>query len=647
MLLQHHERRVADFIGKKKSSGIDVAVKKTTAVFLAEDHPLDVDAVIFAPGEAVYGDFTKVNNKLMDMEVPFIPVYFSGLNYLCGPFVFPWQTPCLECSFTHHIAALNRSGGAMIAMPDLLDLPLSRKSQEVNETVLGYITEMIFDDLKKVNDDKANFTFYRKEMIFGNEIGSRPREKRYHANSDCACCHGMNRTFIRYHGKLEIPELSDPFDGEKIQYHVGGLRSKTEAETRAIISRAVNELGLDIKIRLVEENIFSSVLPVYDSQLSTTHKNSTSLFLAGGTSHGKGLNKNQAYFSAAFELFERLSSRYYGTDVIIRATPKEVERYRIDLTKITSLIGNIDSVYDRYDEHGEIDWTWGKSLISGEAKLIPASTVFLCNTVFKGNFVPNGSSGLSAGAALKDAVLQGLFEVIEHDAWMIGQANTVKLPVIDENTIQNPEVRAVINKIKNMGFNIIMRDYTTDLGIPVVRTWISDERNYTKYAFNGFGCSVDAELAIERSVTEAVQGFLPAEPEEPSDYGKINMVNSIHSRDSFFGMYYFHDKDIRPGGVIKSVQDLPSRMFNHVDEALQYVVNQLKVKLPDCDVLFVDLTRKEFGIPAVKVIVTGDIQRLSEPLVTVSKRLFDFPVHMGYGKNPSEYKDLYLGPYQH
>ena len=55
---------------------------------------------------------------------------------------------------------------------------------------------------------------------------------------------------------------------------------------------------------------------------------------------------------------------------------------------------------------------------------------------FKGDYVPVGSSGLSAGAALEDAILQGLFEVIEHDAWCIGQSNKTKLPIIDYSTVK-------------------------------------------------------------------------------------------------------------------------------------------------------------------------------------------------------------------
>ena len=119
------------------------------------------------------------------------------------------------------------------------------------------------------------------------------------------------------------------------------------------------------------------------------------------------------------------------------------------------------------------------------------------------------------------------------------------------------------------------------------------------------------------------------------------------SRDSLFGMYYFQKKDIEGEAIYKSITDLPSERVSSVDMALEVALKKLRNAMPDCDVLFVDLTRQEFGVPAVKVIVTGDIQRLSEPLVTVSKRLYEFPEKMAYTNKRFSYKELYLGPYQH
>ena len=119
----------------------------------------------------------------------------------------------------------------------------------------------------------------------------------------------MNKLFSVYNGTIDVPNIPSPYTEDAIRYNVGGLRSKGESETRDLISKAINDIGLNIEIKLVENNIFHEVLPVYDSSLKTTQKNKTPYFLDGGKSHGKGLNTTQAYFSAAFELFERLSSQ--------------------------------------------------------------------------------------------------------------------------------------------------------------------------------------------------------------------------------------------------------------------------------------------------------------------------------------------------
>lgn len=640
--------RIFDHITSLKPDSIQITSSISTQELLNGAKLDGVDAVIFAPAHGTYKTFFDVNRRLMDAEVPFIPIYYTGESFSCGPFVFPWKTPCLECVATHHVSALNRSCTEQISIQEIEDIFLSVDADtECRKKQLEFLIELLLKDVSNVTKPSASFIFHKKELHFNRNIELGYIEKKYHPITDCTCCHGMNKAFSVFSGEITPPELPLPSAEKKIQYHVGGLRSKTEAETKALIESAINRIGADISISLVEDNIFHSVLPVYDSKLHTSHKNQTPYFLDVGVSHGKGITRQQAYFSAAFELFERMSARYYGTIPMIRATPNDVADHAIDLKCITSQVSNVRTVYDDLDLNAPVDWVWGKSLITGKARLIPASHVFLTGAAFQGNFVPNGSSGLSAGAALSDAVLQGLFEVIEHDAWMIGQANTIALPRIDVTTAKRQSTGQIIEKIKELGFEIYARNYTTDIGIPVIRTWICDPSNYAKYAFNGFGCSVDAEIALERSITEAVQGFLPDKPAEPYEYGKIHMVDSISSRDSLFSMYYFRKKDMASEAETVAMKDLPSIPVGSVEDALHQVLLRLQAAIPGCDVLFVDLTRKEFGVPAVKVMVTGDIQRLSEPLLTVSRRLYAFPKKMGYADSVLDYKDLYLGPYQH
>ena len=80
---------------------------------------------------------------------------------------------------------------------------------------------------------------------------------------------------------------------------------------------------------------------------------------------------------------------------------------------------------------------------------------------------------------------------------------------------------------------------------------------------------------------------------------------------------------------------------------MEEVLLRIRKAVPNCDVVFVNLTREAFGIPAVRVIITGDIQRLSMPLVTVSKRMYEFQRKMGYSEKVPAYEELYMGNYPH
>lgn len=84
-----------------------------------------------------------------------------------------------------------------------------------------------------------------------------------------------------------------------------------------------------------------------------------------------------------------------------------------------------------------------------------------------------------------------------------------------------------------------------------------------------------------------------------------------------------------------------------VDDAIREAINLIQLKLPGADILYVDLTKDGINIPATRVIITGDIQRLNIPPVSVSPRTLNFCINMGYANKPAEYQELYLGDYPH
>lgn len=630
----------------KKTERIDHA---SAAHFL--DSPIfDSDVAVIVADGLNYGQMLDINKLFVDKNKPYLLTYFDGNSFVAGPFVFPWRTPCLECHLTHHLKNVHRRELNKMDFNFIGKLSVSGSSDaSFNNYAAECVIDLLWEDVRRVSYDNADFLFCLSSRIFDGKTGQQIMKRDYAPEIDCSTCHGMNRNFHIYNGNMQICKgLDIIFPKKAVKYKVGGLRSVSEEETEKKVKFFLESLNLNIEVKRLEENIFNNILPVYDSKLNTTHKNSTPYFFKEQKSHGKGLTERQAFFSAVFELVERLSSRYYGEIPIIRGKISEVKDHMVDIKSITRQIDNISERCEDYISDEQIvDWVWGQSLLSGKMKLIPASDVFLTNVQFRGDFVYNGSSGLSAGSTLTDAILQGLFEVVEHDSWMIGQANNVPLPIIEYGNSLKDELLSVIRKLKSNGWNIISRDYTTDIGIPVIRTWLVNQKDYSSYAFNGFGCSLDPEIALERSVTEAIQSYIPPMLEDKDRYGKPDHTGLIKARNALFNLSYFQWKDINPTGAKKDLSEFPKYDFSTVSEILTFAMEKIKKAIPDSDILFVDLSREAFQIPAVKVIITGDIQRLCEPLLSVSDRIYSFQKSMGYSNEVPRYEDFYLGSCPH
>ena len=404
--------------------------------------------------------------------------------------------------------------------------------------------------------------------------------------------------------------------------------------------------GLKISIERMSNSPLQNILPCFQAVLNVSRNNKTPYSFTNVVSRGKGLNENQAYLSAAFELAERASAQSNGEIPIIEATYPEVFDQAIDINSLMNSIKNTNTGYTKLFSNTSLDWVWATSIVTGEKKLVPAFMVFMGNTKFKGQFMGGGSSGLAAGVSLEDAILQALLEVVEHDAWMIGQANQVRLPVVDIMTSENEELKDRIRSINSFGYRVMCRDYSNDIGIPVFRSWIVNPSNHSHYAVNGFGASLSAEIALERSITEAALTSMYS-TERVVRFGVPSAVGLANSIDSLYGLSHFQWKDIVEEKPSVSILDKPTYCPSSVKNAIDSVVNLIRTRIPDCDILVVDLTKDVLEIPVIRVIVSGDIQRLNHPLISMSQRLFDFEKTMGYSDKEPEVVDLYLGSYPH
>ena len=99
---------------------------------------------------------------------------------------------------------------------------------------------------------------------------------------------------------------------------------------------------------------------------------------------------------------------------------------------------------------------------------------------------------LASGNTIEEAVFHALTEIVERDAWSIAKYNrNYGEPVAIEVTPENRFLIDIVRKFEEAGLEIIARDITSDVGIPVVAAFSKDLRHGDTLPSEGFGAQAE------------------------------------------------------------------------------------------------------------------------------------------------------------
>lgn len=226
-------------------------------------------------------------------------------------------------------------------------------------------------------------------------------------------------------------------------------------------------------------------------------------------STGKGSTLVAAQVSGAMEAIEMYHAEYAPMEVV----EASLEQLRSGQTPTI----DVDRVPLVRHQHIQADkpykWTPALEVLSGEDKLVPFSSVHLrpiIGTVStSASPFQRSSNGLASGNLWIEAVLSGLYEVIERDAYAVARAR----PGFwgrDDNLVNTralglPEVSALIERCDDAGILVMVHDMTSDVGIPAFTARMFDLANPGSGTAVGYGCHLETEVALVRAITEAAQ----------------------------------------------------------------------------------------------------------------------------------------------
>jgi YcaO-like protein with predicted kinase domain len=320
-------------------------------------------------------------------------------------------------------------------------------------------------------------------------------------------------------------------------------------------------------------------------------------------SQGKGVDLAMAHASGLMEAAELYHAE--TITVPLRLATYEELRYQNKVVEVDELPWTSDS---RFHPNLRLLWCEGRDLLNGEDVFVPYEMVHTNYTTP----LPDGhgcftatSNGLASGNAIIEAVSHGVCEVIERDAttlWKCRHEERFDKNRLDLASVDDVLCQEVLRRLQRAGLSVAVWDITSDIEIAAFACLIvplDDSAIWHSAVAAGYGCHPAREVALLRALTEAAQA-------------RLTMISGL--RDDFGAEAY--EQLLNPD-VVRAVRNrisasVPTRHFDDVptwngDTLENDVERELECirKAGIRRVVVVDLTKPEFGLPVVRVIVPG------------------------------------------
>jgi ribosomal protein S12 methylthiotransferase accessory factor len=305
-------------------------------------------------------------------------------------------------------------------------------------------------------------------------------------------------------------------------------------------------------------------------------------------SQGKGVTPDLARLSAMLESVEIWHAEQPLPAGIVAAPREVADRLTYDVYALPRSEPSL--LHDGLP----LEWAQARSLADGAQTLVPAALVGLSlqrRTGWQAPAFLASTNGLASGNTHVEAVLHGLYEVIERDATTAAITGGPVGVRVDPRTLGSAVADELCTLIDRAGVTAEVRLLDSPTGLPCFLSWLACD-DYPAAMF-GFGCHLRPEIALTRALTEAAQtrlGYIAGARDDQHD--DIDDAGTRRRPD--------------PTGPAADLADLlpaPAGHGNLVDD-LAEVVERTTAAFGQPP-LVADLTHPEIGVPVVKVVAPG------------------------------------------
>lgn len=315
---------------------------------------------------------------------------------------------------------------------------------------------------------------------------------------------------------------------------------------------------------------------------------------------GKGLTLEAARVSGVMEAIEA----FHAEELAPTSAPVTA-RAMLQATAVIELGGlPLHTSVSVVDLARPITWVRGVDLLSGEHRAVPYECAQLGRVPPAARVFGNTSSGLASGNSHTEALSHAICELVERHAVVIW--HELPTPVrgatrVDLATVEADSCRPLLDRFAQAGTAVGVYHITCEIAIPAFACYIAPRQ--TRHGrwprpAAGFGCHPNRDVALSRALTEAAQSRLTHIVGARDDMTEDQYREG--SRPEFVrAVLDFIDQ---PG--LRDFEDCPTWQCSTLSGDVEWELGQLR-NASVREVVAVDLTRGDLGIPVVRVVIPG------------------------------------------
>lgn len=232
-------------------------------------------------------------------------------------------------------------------------------------------------------------------------------------------------------------------------------------------------------VKHVFHDLASDLMPLYAAEMP----------IMGSPTTEKGFGRTETRRTSETVAILEILERFAGhtprrTQTLVRASYNEVRDQAIDprdfVLHAPEQQHEPGFALAPYSDDLQVDWIWAHSFRRDAPVLMPQQLAYywLADTPQSpvNRFLYDSSSGCALGGSVEEAMLYGLMESVERDAYLTTWYGRFTPRELDLSTVNDARVQALVARSDAEGFELHVFDARLDIDVPVIWSMIVDPR---------------------------------------------------------------------------------------------------------------------------------------------------------------------------